>query len=336
MRAGPRRGHPQPPPMACNSPMTCYHASLSYSIGIDLGGTNLRAAAFDSSGAELGKVSGQTAVREGPGAVLEDMCEAVDHLRRQLGQERLTGIGAGVPGNIDMARGVIVGWGNVPSFNGFPMREELSRRLGTQVYLENDANAAALGERWMGAGRGVDDLVMLTLGTGIGGGIISRGRILHGHIGMAGEVGHITVSPNGNPCGCGNRGCVEKHASATAIGSMARLLGLGHELNAKDVAELAHQGEERAVAIYLSMGESLGIALAALINIFNFPLYLLGGGVVAAWDLFAPAMLAEIERRCFTYRSTLKTSPTRIEPATLGSDAGLYGAAYLPLEASKP
>ena len=305
--------------------------AASYSIGIDLGGTNLRAAAIDKDGKMLAKISGSTPVASGPEPVVDDMAQSVEKLREQFGREHLAGIGAGVPGNIDMAKGVIVGWGNMPIFNGYAMRDELSKRLNAKVILENDANAAALGEQWMGAGRGVDDLVLLTLGTGIGGGIIVGGRILHGQIGMAGELGHITISPNGNPCGCGNRGCVEKHASATAVSAMARLLGLGHDLTAEQVYDLAVQGNDRAREIFKVMGEALGIALAGLINIFNFPLYLLGGGVVASWDFFAPAMLAEVERRSFTYRSTLKTAPTRIEAAKLGGDAGLYGAACLPL-----
>jgi glucokinase len=303
----------------------------AYSIGIDLGGTNLRAAAIDKDGKMLGKISGSTPVAQGPEPVVADMAQAVEKLREQFGREHLAGIGAGVPGNIDMAKGVIVGWGNMPVFNGYPMRDELSKRLDTKVILENDANAAALGEQWMGAGRGVDDLVLLTLGTGIGGGIIVDGRILHGQIGMAGEIGHMTISPNGNPCGCGNRGCVEKHASATAVSAMARLLGLGHDLTAQQVYDLAVQGNERAREIFRAMGDALGIAPASLVNIFNFPLYLLGGGVVAAWEFFAPSMLAEVERRSFTYRSTLKTAPTRIEAAKLGGDAGLFGAACLQL-----
>jgi glucokinase len=182
----------------------------------------------------------------------------------------------------------------------------------------------------------VNDLVLLTLGTGIGGGIIIGGRILHGQIGMAGELGHMTISPNGNPCGCGNRGCLEKHASATAVSAMARLMGLGPALTSQQVHDLAAQGNDRAKEIFRVMGEALGIALASLINIFNFPLYLLGGGVLGAWEFFSPAMLAEVERRCFTYRSTLKIAPTRIEPAQLGSDAGLYGAACLPLQDVRP
>ncbi len=302
---------------------------MRYSIGIDLGGTNLRAAAIGESGQLLKKVSGSTPVEAGPESVIADMARSAEQLRAEFGRDTLAGIGVGVPGNIDMKTGTVLAWNNVPAFNGYPTRDQLAKRLSTPVILENDANCAALGEQWMGAGRGVDDLVMLALGTGIGGGIISRGKILHGHIGMAAELGHITVVPNGNPCGCGNRGCVEKHASATAIGAMARNLGLGANLTAQDVAELAAQGDERARSVYRSAGESLGIALASLINIFNAPLYLLGGGVSAAWDHFAPAMLTEVERRSLTYRLTRAT--TRIERATLGGDGGLYGAASLPL-----
>src|SRR5207249_6373674 len=129
-------------------------------------------------------------------------------------------------------------------------RDEMERRLKTKVILENDANAAALGEKWMGAGRAVDDLVLLTLGTGIGGGIISGGKVLHGYLGMAGELGHLTVVPNGTPCGCGNRGCVEKHASGTAIYAMARLNGLGENLTSAGVYSLASNGNEHAQTVF--------------------------------------------------------------------------------------
>ena len=152
------------------------------------------------------------------------------------------------------------------------MRDEIERRLGTRVILENDANAAAMGEKWLGAGRDVNDLVLLTLGTGIGGGIISCGRVLHGVLGMAGELGHMTVYPNGNPCGCGNSGCLEKHASATAITGMAHMLSLGDNLTSAEVYTLAAEGNERAQQIFHTVGTALGIALGNLINIFNFPL----------------------------------------------------------------
>jgi glucokinase len=238
------------------------------------------------------------------------------------------GVGIGVPGFILIEKGIISGSNNLPQFDNFPIRDVIEKELGTSIFLENDANAAALGEKWIGAGRDVEDLVLLTLGTGIGGGIIAGGKVLHGLVGMAGELGHITVVPAGNPCGCGNHGCLEKHASATAIVGMARMLQLGDDITAEGVYHLAEQGNQRAQMIFQSMGTMLGIAIGNLINIFNFPLYLLSGGVVAGWEQFAPAMLAEIEKRSYTFRHV----KTRVERATLGNEAGLFGAAYLPFQ----
>ncbi len=296
-----------------------------YSIGVDLGGTNLRAAAITHTGEVLGKIAGAAQLSQGHDAVIADMVESIVKLRQQCGTHELSGVGIGVPGFIEVDKGIVVGSNNLPDFEGVPVRDEIEQLLGSRVTLENDANAAALGESWMGAGKDVDDLVLVTLGTGIGGGIISRGKIIRGSAGMAGEIGHITVVPNGNPCGCGNRGCLEKHASATAISAMARLIQLGHDLTAVDVYEMAKKGNVRAKVVFESMGEALGIGLATLINIFNFPLFLLSGGPLPAWDLFSPSMFAEIKRRSFTYRN----ARTRVEPAILGNEAGLYGAAYL-------
>ncbi len=300
-----------------------------FSIGVDLGGTNLRAAAIDRKGHLLDKVSGSTNPALGRDAVLDDMVSSIVTLREKLKvTHRLAGVGIGVPGFIDMEQGMIIGSNNLPGFDQFPVRDAIEQKLGTPVILENDANVAALGEKWMGAGQSVDHLVLLTLGTGIGGGIIHQGQIMHGFVGMAGELGHMTVVPNGNPCGCGNFGCLEKHASATAITAMARLLSLGNNLTSEQIYQLAIDGDEKAKSIFVSVGSALGIALANLINIFNFPLYLLSGGVLAGWELFAPSMMAEIEKRSFTFRHT----KTRIERATLGGEAGLYGAAFLPFE----
>src|SRR6202035_5792290 len=177
------------------------------------------------------------------------MVAAINDLRSRSGTGELAGIGLGVPGFISLKEGVVRNSNNLACLEDFPFRDEMEGRLGTKVVLENDANAAALGEKWMGAGRDVTDLVLLTLGTGIGGGIISHGNVLHGFLGMAGELGHLTVVPNGLPCGCGNRGCVEKHASATAITAMARVMGLGENLTSADVYEFAKQGNEHARTI---------------------------------------------------------------------------------------
>jgi glucokinase len=298
---------------------------IEYSIGLDLGGTNLRAAAIDRQGHLLHIVTGHTQYSEGRQALMDDMVEAIDTVRTKQGATGLAGIGVVVPGFISLEEGVVRNCNNIPALENFPIRDQLSQRLNAPVILENDANAAALGERWMGAGQGFDDLVLLTLGTGIGGGIVANGKMVRGFMGMAGELGHITVVPNGLPCGCGNRGCLEKHASATAIAAMARLLGYG-DITAKQVYERALAGDARARAIFEAMGEALGIALAMLVNAFNAPLYLVSGGVIGAWEFFAPPMMEEARRRSFSFRTT----NTRVEKAKLGGEAGLYGAAWLP------
>jgi glucokinase len=304
-----------------------------FSIGVDLGGTNLRAAAIDAEGQILEQISATTNPEKGREHVITEIVEAIEDLRQRMGERRLAGVGIGVPGFILIEKGIIVGSNNLAFLDNFPLRDEIEKRLGTPVILENDANAAALGEKWMGTGTDVNDLVLLTLGTGIGGGIIYQGRVMHGFVGMAGELGHITVVPNGNPCGCGNVGCLEKHASATAISCTAELMKVTHDPNPtpKQIYELALAGDAKARQIFVSMGEALGIALANLINIFNFPLYLLSGGPLPAWDFFYPALVAQVEKRSFTYRHT----KTRIEKAKLGNLAGLYGAAYLPFQAQK-
>ena len=301
-----------------------------YSIGVDLGGTNLRAAAISAAGVVLEKTSGSTKLSEGRDAVIGDIVNSIEALKRGRPQDSLAGVGIGVPGFILIEKGIIVGSNNLPEFEGFPVRDAIEARLGTRVILENDANAAALGEKWIGAGRDVDHLVLLTLGTGIGGGIILNGRVVHGYVGMAGEIGHMTVDPNGNPCGCGNFGCLEKHASATAVEAMAQMLHLGEGVTSKDVYEMALAGNEKAKMIFQAMGRALGVALANLVNIFNFPLYLLSGGMLPAWEFFAPTMIEETRKRSFTYRN----AATRIDQAVLGNEAGLFGAAYLPLQAN--
>lgn len=284
----------------------------------------------------LNKVASSTAVGSGRNAVIQDIARAVETLEAGFGAEKLAGVGVGIPGYILMETGVVLGAPNLPEFENYPVRDEIEKRLGAKVILENDANAAVLGEQWMGAGTGVSDVVMLTLGTGIGGGIIMGGQIMRGYLGMAGEIGHTTISPNGYPCGCGNVGCFEKYASATAVSAMARLLNLGHDLSSLDVYNLAKGGNERARSIFVAVGTALGTGLANLINIFNFPLYLLGGGLTAAWDLFEAPMLEEIRRRSFSYRANSYRTKSpgiaapRIERAALGPDAGLFGAARLP------
>ncbi|MBV9744092.1 MAG: ROK family protein [Acidobacteriia bacterium] len=301
-----------------------------YTIGVDLGGTNLRAAVMDRSGKLLDRIA-ESHFSPGREELLAEMVRSISELRSKYGAAGLAGIGIGVPGFISAREGVVRNSNNLAFIENFPIRDEIERRLGAAVILENDANAAALGEKWMGAGKDVEDLVLFTLGTGIGGGIISNGRIIRGFLGMAGELGHLVVVPNGNPCGCGSQGCVEKHVSATAASAMAKLMHLGDNLSSKEVYDMAAREDDmgaKAREIWRVMGETLGAVIATMVNTFNFPLYLLSGGVLPAWDRFAPAMMRAVEQRSATYR--LSQGATRVEKALLGNDAGLYGAAYLP------
>src|ERR1700740_739539 len=193
-----------------------------FSIGVDLGGTNLRIAAVSRDGELLEKVTLGTKVALGRDHVITEMCDAIRRLSDQYRRSgTFLGAGIGVPGIIDMETGMMRKPANLPGWSDYPVRDEIERRLGARVFLENDANVAALGEKWLGAARDVDNMAMITLGTGIGGAIILNGKIFYGMNGMAGEFGHVTIEPNGVPCGCGNHGCAERYASASAVMRMA-------------------------------------------------------------------------------------------------------------------
>src|SRR5436190_18704795 len=329
----------------------------SFAIGVDLGGTNLRIAAVTAAGTLLEKISTDTEVARGRDRVIDEMCRHICELIDKFGASRqLTGIGIGVPGVIDLQTGMVRDAQNLPDWRNYPVRKEIERRLGTTVILEHDANVACLGEKWHGAGKHVDDMCMLTLGTGVGGGMVLQGKIWHGMAGMAGELGHVSVDPNGLPCGCGNQGCLEQYASATAVKRMAReLVAAGkapdlaramenREFDAQDVYEMAVQGSASARQIFDTVGWALGVELASLINIFNLPMYVIGGAVATAWSAFAPAMLREVRKRSVVYIATMPQDDDAalrddrrarqgsvIKRALLGNDAGLFGAARLPI-----
>ncbi|MBZ5630619.1 MAG: ROK family protein [Acidobacteriia bacterium] len=337
----------------------------SFAIGVDLGGTNLRIAAVDEQGALLEKVTLGTQVARGRDYVIAEMCDAIRELSAKCSRAgRMIGAGIGVPGIIDQRTSMLRESPNLPGWDNYPVRDEIERRLGAPVILENDANAAAMGEAWLGAARDTDSMCMITLGTGVGGGIVLDGKIWHGMTGMAGEVGHMTIDPDGPPCKCGNTGCVEQFASATAVMRMARdAIASGRapqlaraanapdvEFSAKLVYNLAIQGDQPARDIFKRVGWALGILIADLVNMLNLNMYVIGGGVSAAWSVFSPPMFDELRKRSMVYGATAPvqavtpptgasadaTSPatshaTVITRALLGSDAGLYGAARLPM-----
>jgi glucokinase len=333
----------------------------NFSIGVDLGGTNLRIAAVDEHGHLMEKVTLGTKVALGRDRVLDDMCDAIRRLSEMYNRTgSLVGIGIGIPGIIELPTGMVRESPNLPGWSDYPVRQEIEKRLGTKVILENDANSAALGEKWLGAAKHVEDVAVFTLGTGVGGGIVLNGRIWHGMNGMAGEFGHATVEPEGVPCGCGNRGCIEQYASATAVVRMAKeAIAGGHapalakaassdpEFSAKAVYNLAIQGDEEARRIFRRVGRALGIVIATMVNALNLPMYVVGGGVSSAWEAFSPSIFEELRQRSMVYAATAPPSHatgdqgasaqvdargsrnTIITRALLGSDAGLYGAARL-------
>jgi glucokinase len=314
-----------------------------YSIGVDLGGTNLRIAAVSTDGQLLEKVTVATRIDRGADHVIDDMCNAIRALSdRYRGGGAFLGAGIGVAGIIDLDAGIVRKSANLPGWENYHVREQIERRLGTRICLENDAKVAALGEQWLGAGRNEDNMAMLTLGTGIGGAIVLEGKIFHGMNGMAGEFGHVTIEPEGVPCGCGNRGCAERYASASGI---VRMANSEAEFSARLVYDLAKQGDEAAQRIFQRFGCALGILLADIVNVLNLPVYVVGGNVVAAWDAFAPRMFEELAQRSLIYAATAPGDPSGTSPNTsvgikqwttvvkralLGGDAGLFGGARLP------
>jgi glucokinase len=337
----------------------------TFAIGVDLGGTNLRIAAVDGDGILLEKVTLGTHVSRGRDFVIGEMTDSIKTLVTKYSVNLdLEGVGIGVPGIIDKRTGMLRESPNLPGWDDYPVRDEIERMLAAPVVLENDANVAAFGEGWLGAARGYNEACMITLGTGVGGGVVLGGKIWQGMNGMAGEVGHVTVDPNGYPCKCGNIGCAEQYASATAVMKMAReeieagnapemeklAKGPNVEFSAHAVFNLALQGDAAAQRVYDRVGNALGILIADLVNILNLRMYVIGGGVSNGWQAFAPKMFEQLRKRSMVYAATAppdefvaigaaskvesKQPPpyrTVVTRALLGSDAGLYGAARLPM-----
>ena len=317
----------------------------AFTVGVDLGGTNLRIGAYTRADGLLETIQLATRLIDGREAVAYDMCAAIRRLLDRYRQEMtLAGIGVGSPGPLELPAGILRQPPNLPGWDGFELRAAVEGPLGLPIVLQNDANAAALAEWVLGRGKslGVDSLCMLTLGTGVGGGMILHGKIWDGMSGMAGEVGHLNIwTEAGMACGCGSHGCLEPHASATGVrksaeqriaagtaAGLAALYARNPAFDARDVAELAGAGDADAQAIYEQVGRSLGIGLASLVNTLNLPLYVLGGGLANAWSFFAPSLFEELRERSYVYR--LNAAKTHVVTAELGGDSGLVGACLLP------
>jgi glucokinase len=326
------------------------------SIGVDLGGTNLRVAAYTPDAGLLETILLPTRLAAGRDAVVVDMCEAIETLQSRFSTvHQLAGVAIGTPGPLELPAGMLHNPPNLTGWDGFDLRSAVESRLNQPVILESDANAAALAECMLGRGRSmkIDSLCMLTLGTGVGNGIIINGKVWDGAAGMAGEAGHATIYPDGLACACGSHGCLEMYASATAIVRTAnqRIADdtapalKGGTWTAQSLARAADQGNADARKIYADAGRALGIGLAALINTLNLPLYVVGGGLVQAWHLMKGVIFEELNHRSYVYRLTAPESPiaarnpagaTHVLPAELGPDAGLLGACILPFAKDVP
>lgn len=300
--------------------------SGNLAIGIDLGGTNLRAALVTRDGTVIKKKKEPT-----PERILDSLFA----LSESFFSEDVAGIGLGVAGLIDRKSGIMINSPNIPVLNGINLLNEVQAKFNIPVFIENDANAAALGEKWIGAGREFSDFVLFTLGTGIGGGIIKDNRLLS----VAAEVGHMTIQTNGQKCFCGNSGCLETCASARAMvskvisaleegrESMLRQLHEGniYKLTAEDIFRISFEGDSLAREMLKDAGRCLGIGIANIINILSPQAIVLAGGLTGAWDIYIREAIKEASKRAFQGLF----ERVKIIPSLLGDDAGVIGSAGL-------
>lgn len=309
-----------------------------YGFGVDVGGTTVKIGFFETRGELLDKWEIRTNKDNNGSQILSDIAQAIDNKLAQecISKSEVQGVGIGVPGPV-RADGVVngcvnLGWGVVN------VGEELSSLTGLDVKVGNDANVAALGEMWQGGGKGSREMVMVTLGTGVGGGIIVDGKIVPGFNGAGGEIGHITVNNDEiEPCNCGQYGCLEQYASATGIVRMAKrkLAKTGGEttlrryadLTAKDIFDEAKAGDEIALGLVDELGEILGGALSNLACVVNPETIVIGGGVSKAGDI-----LLDVIKKHFIETSFHACRDTRFALASLGNDAGMYGCMQMILD----
>jgi glucokinase len=304
-------------------------------IGVDLGGTKMATGVLDSDS----KIAFES--KERSTGQTED--ELMDLLVRELEEARegrpgVAAAGLGIPATIDHDRGLAVSAVNLPIDN-LPIRDLAAERTGLPIFVDNDANVAALAEHLFGAARGADNAVMLTLGTGIGGGLILGGELYRGATGAAAELGHVVIAMDGLPCqgNCPGHGCVETYASGTALGregreaaerspdsALSAMLAQGEEIDGKVVTEAALAGDEAAKGVFDLVGGRLGVALTSFANIFEPEVFVIGGGVMAAGDLLLEPARRELRERALP---PMKEIP--VVAAELGPDAGMIGAAAM-------
>jgi glucokinase len=289
-------------------------------LAVDLGGTNARMAAVDDAGNVLHLVRRPTPHGVTPQQLTDLFAEMADECRSAT-SHKFGAIGIGVPANVTSS-GILHYLPNLPSLEGADLTEMVSKRLAMPVVLENDATAAAIGEAWLGASKGIADSILITLGTGVGGGVFVKGEPLRGPDGGAGKLGHICVEPDGHPCGCGSHGCIEQYASATALVRLAHEAGL-EVADSHELFDKSKSGDATAKAVFDKMARLLGITLAGLVNTFNPEMIVIGGGASAGWDAFVEPLTNEIKDRAFAESA----ERAKLVRTALGDDAGILGAA---------
>ena len=311
-------------------------------VGIDLGGTNVKIGCFDEKLNILNKTSAATECDMGPDFVIDRIVEAVNNSLAEIPADikEVKALGIGVPGPSNLSKGIMVAAPNMPKFKNVPIRDILSKRLGKPVAFENDANAACWGEFAAGAGKDISDMAFFTLGTGIGGGLVCNGQILHGYDNNAAELGHIIVEPGGRLCGCGQKGCAEAYASASSTAARAReaveqnaesslkaVLDETGRITCKDVYEHLASGDKLAKEITDKTAEILARLAVNMLHITGPSRVVFAGGMIAAGDL----LLDRVKYYFDEYIWNLKPETVEVCFATLGEDAGIVGAAALAL-----
>jgi len=318
-----------------------FNMEAPYIVGVDLGGTTLTAGVVTREGEVVCTHQRPTEAERGPEVVIGNLVEAIEAVlsERGLSKSDVAGVGIGVPGHILSEEGVCVFSPNFVGWRNVKVTSPIEERVGLKVTIMNDVNTAALGEWWFGAGKGTESMVMLTLGTGIGGGVIVNGDIVLGHMEAAGEVGHQTILPEGPRCGCGNHGCIEAIAARDAIVGRALLkLQQGRKsilpqlvggdlkrLDPKIIEDAARMGDEVAREVYEETGYYLGIAVSNLALILDPELIVIGGAIAKAGDLIFEPIRRTVAARC----QMTEFDPQRIVPAQLGELSGVVGGAVL-------
>jgi glucokinase len=304
-------------------------------IGIDLGGTKMLLGVLDGD-SNVGYESRESSTDLDEDGLVELMVREIEEAR--AGRRDVEAVGLGIPATIDHEKGLAISAVNLP-IESLPIRDVLEERTGLPVFVDNDANVAALAEHLKGAGRGARDLVMLTIGTGIGGGLVLGGEIYRGANGAGAELGHVVIDMDGPRCqgNCPNRGCVEALASGTALGregreaaerepdsALGRMRAEGREVDGRAVTEAAQAGDTTALGVFDLVGRRLGVALASFANVFEPETIVIGGGVVAAGDLLLEPARVELRARALP-----PMNRTPVVEAELGGDAGMIGAAAM-------